>query len=299
MIRERSLSSCVCVFISFIFGIVILAGCGSAAGPTTVAITPQTVAIGTDQTTQLTAIASNGSAVNWTASAGTISASGLYTPPAGGTSTTATVTATSVKEPSKKASATVNVVVPGVVTTTANPQVASYTIAPAAAGNVSVQFGMTTSYGLTTWTQPVPTGGGAVSLFVAGMRGNTLYHIQGVVQFADGSEYLDPDMTFTTEAYPAAKVPPITATTTPGATPQGGVELLNLTGGAAALYQPVVTDLQGNVLWAYDPGTAVTEPAPSVVSGLNPIKMLPNGHFLMNFDDGATPDITPRCRKWI
>jgi hypothetical protein len=36
------------------------------------------------------------------------------------------------------------------VATTANPQVALYTINPVAAGNVSVQFGTTTGYGLTT-----------------------------------------------------------------------------------------------------------------------------------------------------
>ena len=50
-----------------------------------------------------------------------------------------TVTATS-KNTTKSASATVNVVVPGLVTATANVQVAQYTVAPAA-GNVFVQFG--------------------------------------------------------------------------------------------------------------------------------------------------------------
>ena len=101
---------------------------------------------------------------------------------------TVTVTATSTNDPSKSASATVNVVAPGQVTSTANVQVASYTVSPAAPGNVSVQFGTDMNYGLTTWTQPVPTGGGAVSLFVAGMKGNTLYHMRGMVQFADGGE---------------------------------------------------------------------------------------------------------------
>jgi hypothetical protein len=65
------------------------------------------------------------------------------------------VTATS-KNTTKSASATVNVVVPGLVTATANVQVAQYTVAPAA-GNVFVQFGQDTNYGLTTWTQPVPS----------------------------------------------------------------------------------------------------------------------------------------------
>ena len=39
-----------------------------------------------------------------------------------------------------------------------------------------------------------------MSLFVAGMKGNTLYHMRGVVQFADGTQYMDADLTFTTGA---------------------------------------------------------------------------------------------------
>jgi hypothetical protein len=40
----------------------------------------------------------------------------------------------------------------------------------------------------------------------------------------------------------------------------------------------LVTDLSGDVLWAYDPGTSV--PAGSLVE---PIKLQPNGHFLITF----------------
>jgi arylsulfate sulfotransferase len=119
-----------------------------------------------------------------------------------------------------------------------------------------------------------------VSLFVAGMKGNTLYHMRGVVQFADGSQYMDPDMTFTTGAYPAAQVPVITATTTAGMAPQSGVELLDLVEGNSAASPVAVTDLNGNVLWSYDPGL------PGVAF---PVKLLPNGHFLVNFG-APTPD---------
>jgi arylsulfate sulfotransferase len=94
------------------------------------------------------------------------------------------VTATS-KNTTKSASATVNVVVPGLVTATANVQVAQYTVAPAA-GNVFVQFGQDTNYGLTTWTQRCRAGG-PVSLFIAGMKANTPYHMRGVVAFSDGT----------------------------------------------------------------------------------------------------------------
>ena len=197
---------------------------------------------------------------------------------------TVKVTATCVKHCTNSASATVNVVSPGQVTPTVNTQVASYTISPAAAGKVSVQFGTDTNYGLTTWTQPVPTGGGPVSLFVAGMKGNTLYHMRGVVEFADGTQYMDLDQTFTTQALPAAQLPVITTTTTPGMTPQGGVELLDLIGAPITVAPAAVTDLAGNILWTYNP-----ELPGGVVA--DPIKLLSNGHFLINFSveapDGA------------
>lgn len=46
----------------------------------------------------------------------------------------------------KFASATVNVVTPGQITAKANVQVGLYTISPAAAGQVHVQFGLDTTY---------------------------------------------------------------------------------------------------------------------------------------------------------
>ena len=269
----------VLLFFVFVFSsILFVYGCSSSA-PFTVLISPQIVAIGSGQTVQFTPIVTNDSSgVSWSATAGTIDANGIYTAPSGSQSMTVTVTAKALKDATKSASATINVVAPGQVTSTANVQVASYTIAPAAAGNVSVQFGTDTNYGFTTWTQPVPTGGGPVNLLVAGMKGSTLYHMRGVVQFADGTQYMDLDQTFTTGAIPAAQLPVATATTTPGTTPQSGVEVLALDGGTAN--DVAVTDLNGNVLWTYNPGLAAG-------IGPDPIKLLPNGHFLINFSNGA------------
>jgi arylsulfate sulfotransferase len=141
-----------------------------------------------------------------------------------------------------------------------------------------VQFGTSTNYGLTTWTQPVPSGGGPVSLFVAGMKMSTLYHMRGVVQFADGSTFYDADQTFTTQAVPAANLPVVSVTTAPGMVPQSGVELLDAILGNPAVAEAVVTDLAGNVLWSYMPGPSVPPG-----SSLGPIKLLPNGHFLVNY----------------
>jgi arylsulfate sulfotransferase len=277
---------CLSIFLCVLCLVAVLTGgCRGSSftpQPISVAVSPQTAAIGTGQTMQFSAALTNDSmGVTWTATAGTIDGNGNYAAPAGPQSTTATVTAASKGDPTKSSSATINVVAPGQVSATANLQVALYTIAPPTAGNVLVQFGLDTNYGLTTWTQTVPTGGGAVSVFVAGMKGNTLYHMRGVVQFSDGSQFMDADQTFTTGALPPAQLPAITATTTAGMTPQSGVELLDLVGDATTASPLVVTDLGGNVLWSYNPGLAPL--------GANPIKLLPNGHFLINFSS-PSPD---------
>lgn len=265
-----------------IISTIFVSGCGSSSVPINVSVTPTVAAIGTGQTSQFAAAVSDGSAVTWSASAGTIDDTGNYTAPSGTPSVTVTVTATSTKDRTKSASATVNVVARGQVAATDNVQVALYSISPAAAGKFSVQFGLDTNYALTTWTQPVPSTGGPVSMFVAGMKGNTLYHMRGVVQFSDGTQYMDPDMTFTTGAYPTAQEPSLTATTTAGMTPQSGVELLDLVSGGATVAPAVITDLEGNILWSYNPG---------ITSTLNPVKLLPNGHIMVNFSqpvpDGA------------
>ena len=252
----------------------------------TVSVSPQAAAIGIGQGTSFKVTTNDSQGVKWTASSGNIDANGNYTAPSGAQSTTATVTATSVTDSTKSASATVNVVASGgPPAPTANLQVALFTIAPAAPGNVSVQFGITTTpqtYPFTTWTQPVPQGGGPVSIFVAGMKPNTPYHMRGVVQFADGSQFMDADQTFTTglQLGPAGQqVAPITTTTTAGMTPQSGVEMLSLVGITLALGQTVaIADLNGNVLWSYEP------PSGELIS--DPVKLLPNGHFLMNFNSG-------------
>ena len=255
-------------------------------------VTPPQVAVATGQSLQL--VASDNDAddtVTWSISAaggvpaGTIDASGVYSTPSDIPSMTVTATATSAADPTKSASAIIHVVAPGAFANTNNVQVAQYTVSPASAANVSVQFGLDTNYGLTTWTQPVPAAGGAVSLFVAGMKASTLYHMRGVIQFADGSQFNDADFTFTTGALPAGQLPAITVSTTPGLTPQSGVELLDMITLAATTSQngPVVTDLNGNVLWTYNAG----------FSGVfaDPVKLLPNGHFMINYN-GGTPDGT-------
>jgi arylsulfate sulfotransferase len=287
LLGKRANRSCV---LSLLF---LAGGCGSYQNhPQTISISvsPQRTAIGTGQSTQFSALGDiygvTWSAVAFTnagpgtaAAAGTIDYFGNYTAPSGSQSLVVTVTATSKTDPTKSSSATVNVVAPGQVTATNNVQVAQYTISPAASANVSVQFGTDTTFGLKTWTQPAGQFGGTVSLYVAGMKASTLYHMRGLVQFADGTQFTDADQTFTTGALPSAMLPSLTATTTPGMTPQSGVELLDLVqfGTLTNQLYIVSTDLAGNVIWNYNPGIS------QVVA--NPIMLLPNGHFLVNLSN--------------
>ncbi len=241
-----------------------------------VTVSPQTAFVGAGQVQQFTATVTGESAntVTWSATVGTIDANGNYTAPATTTNATATVTATSTADTTKSASASVNVVANGAVTSTPNVQVASYTITPPSTANVSIQFGTDTTYGLNTWQQPSPSGGGPVTILVAGMKMNTAYHMRANVVFADGTQFNDIDHTFTTGTVPAANLPQITVTTpTAGANPQPGVELLDLLGVGGASMNGVVTDIQGNVIWTLQP----TLPAGQFFS---PLKLLPNGHFL-------------------
>jgi arylsulfate sulfotransferase len=288
---------CSCVLLTLFAG-----GCGGGyqtlppPQAITITVTPATSALATGQSMPFSATG-DPAGVTWSvaaftnagpgaaAPAGNIDSSGNYTAPSGAQSLIVTVTATSKTNPIYSSSVSVNVVAPGLFAPTNNVQVAQYTVSPAASANVSVQFGLDTSYGLTTWTQPSGQFGGPVSLFVAGMKQSTLYHMRGVVAFADGSSFSDSDFTFTTGALTAGTVPNITVTTTPGMNPQSGIELINLVNfSGGSLLQLAATDLAGNVIWQYTPTSVPGGDIP------NPIKLLPNGHFLINFSAATVSD---------
>ena len=161
---------------------------------------------------------------------------------------------------------------PGQVTITNNPQVALYTISLPYAGTVRVNFGKDTTYGRQTWAQSSAASGGTVSVLVAGMQANATYHMQASVKFANGLSATDSDHTFTTGSLPANMALSVTAATSPGMTPQPGVEMLNAVNGTP---QGVfVSDLAGNVLWTY---SAPGDPKTDQIDG---VKLLPNGDFL-------------------
>lgn len=164
----------------------------------------------------------------------------------------------------------------GKVTPTANPQVALYTLNLPAAGAVSVRFGTDTSYGRQTWTQS-RADAGPVAIQVAGMLANTAYHLQATVSFADGEMAVDTDHTFTTGK--PVNVPAMSAVTTPGMTPQPGVEQITFV--TAPFLGVAVTDLAGRPIWSYQftPNNVGTE--------IDGVKLLPNGHFILTVGQGS------------
>ena len=172
----------------------------------------------------------------------------------------------------------------GTVTTTANPQVAKYTVHTTGEATVSVSFGKTTAYGFKTGTKDISAPGGTVTIYVAGMLGNSVYHMQAVVQYSSGKTFRDVDHTFKTGAYAPASVPAMTASTTPGQTPQPGIEILNPIQGQQA--NILAVDLSGKVVWEYVPPDA-SGGAPWTAP-----KLLPNGDFIALASTGSSKVLT-------
>jgi hypothetical protein len=215
---------------------------------------------------------------------GTVSSTGVYTAPANLLeSTNVTVTVASTASPqSDYATSVVSLIQPGVITPTLNPQVAVYSVYLPAPGKVAINFGSSTAYGLNTWTQVTPSpNGGEVSIEVAGMRGQTLYHMQAQVALEDGATFADTDHTFKTGTPPTTAS--VVASAINGGTPQPGIELFDTVIPSEA--GPVfATDLVGNVIWTYSySGTSADL--------IQPIKMLSNGHFLVQISYASSAPV--------
>lgn len=161
--------------------------------------------------------------------------------------------------------------VAGTVSSTANPQVAEYAVTLQKAGVVTILFGETNTYGLRTWSQQSPAGGGTLKFLVAGMEGNKTYHMRAEVQFEDGTSGIDADHKFITGSYPAGSLPNLKVEAGSGRTPQPGIEIVNSLGTGIPIF---AMDLRGNVIWAYNPNLPLYGG-----SWLAP-KQLPNGDFI-------------------
>ncbi|MGH9599538.1 MAG: aryl-sulfate sulfotransferase, partial [Terracidiphilus sp.] len=187
-----------------------------------------------------------------------------------------TVTAALASAPAQDyATSVVSIIVGGYTacpSQTNNPQVAQYSVYLPAPGKAYVEFGTTTDYGLNTWQVATPSpNGGLIQIYVAGMLGQTVYHMRAQIALDDGAAFTDADQTCKTGT------PPVTSTiqvsTPSGATPQPGIELWN-TLVPSTDTQAFATDLKGNVIWTY---SYLHGP----VDTIQGIQLLPNGDFLM------------------
>lgn len=166
------------------------------------------------------------------------------------------------------------------IAATANPLVAQYTITPLEMRVTAwVEFGTDTTYGRQTSVSPATTGfREPINILVAGMKPNTIYHMRAHLDSLDGDSWVGPDETFRTPAIPssAGTLPGIVVTRpTPSLTPSSGVEVFNLVGTSKTL-NALVTDIDGNIIWYYNPGNGASP---------TPMKLMQNGHFIMNVGD--------------
>jgi arylsulfate sulfotransferase len=268
--------------------ICLLAACANRSNPPIPVVTPVQAVLMAGQSAQFTANVNglpasqqvwmvNGAA-GGSATTGTVSSTGLYTAPTKLPGATVQVTVLDEATGLRSEPVTVQFFNPsqpavGTVAPTNNPLVAQYSFLAPEGAIVQVQFGQNTNYGLMTWTQPAPVAGGAVSIFVAGMRASSTYHMQALVHLPDGTQVVDADHAFDTGALPASMIPNLSVQQTPGMVPGSGIELLNLdlpSGGSQLT--AVATDLSGNVVWYYDIGSGEWP---------EPMKLLPNGHMLL------------------
>jgi arylsulfate sulfotransferase len=286
--RSVSLLSSNQVRASFAFMVVLLigglSGCASSTtGNSAVQITPNSALLSLGQKFQFNAISSVSTSNNFlwevngvvggSASTGTITSDGVYTAPNSSTNQPVSI---GIQQQGSTASVSFydpNHPTPGTVAATQNPLVAAYTVVVPDGGSAQVQFGTDTSYGLNT-SSVSPTTGGTETIYVAGMRASTTYHMQAITNLADGTQVKDADHTFQTGAIPAAQLPNITTQLTGAGTPSPGVELMGLVPNATSINQlaALATDLSGNVIWYYAMPTGAYP---------EPIKLLPNGHMLM------------------
>jgi len=294
MSRSRAVLS-----LSLLLVLLMVTGCGSdtyipvgstgdGSGPPvatqagSLTIAPQYAADGSGGTTHFKATVNGTGTVQWmvngvaggTSSTGTVDANGNYTAPSEVTQAeNITVTASLTNSPGfNYASAIVSLLPGGIVTSTTNPQVASYSIILPMPGTVYVEFGQNTGYGFPTSVQATPTQSGAqVIVLVAGMLASTTYHMRAQVVLSNGAVFTDIDHTFTTGIPPPTAS--VAANAVAGGVPQPGIELFD-TIRPREQSQAFATDLNGNVIWTY----LYTGSQDDFVQ---PVKLLPNGHFLV------------------
>ena len=184
-----------------------------------------------------------------------------------------------------------------VVTPTLNPLVALYSVPPSDAGTVFVQFSVAGDHPAWRNTDAravVP--GKSANFFVAGMLPNTTYQMRHVFSDGTGSEPL----LFTTGPLPSTLTfPAYTVSQPPGPASDPAQDMIFHVSARSPITipNPLATDLQGHVMWYYDPsssGLTFTFPIQSLVPGgtvllvgIDPYTALPNSRNVLREVDLA------------
>jgi hypothetical protein len=170
-----------------------------------------------------------------------------------------------------------------VVSATANPLVALYSVPPSTAGAVFVQFaqaGNNPSWRNTDVRSVVP--GKSTNVLIAGMLPNTTYEMRHVFSDGTGSSPL----LFTTGSIPASlSIPAFSVLQPPGPRTDTDQDLVFQVRPRTAVGSPpmIATDLAGHVMWYYDlaqSGFTLTKVSQT---------LLPGGTLLTNGADRYTP----------
>jgi hypothetical protein len=169
-----------------------------------------------------------------------------------------------------------------VITPTANPLVALYSVPPSSAGAVFVQVAVAGDHPAWRDTDLRPVAPGkSTNVFVAGMLPNTTYEMRHVFSDGTGSAPVD----FTTGAIPSTLTfPAITVPQPPGPGSDLDQDLLfqQIANPAPNSQSTYATDLTGRVVWYYDLSHSGLKPGPAMGTSL-----VPGGSVLLM---GVGPD---------
>jgi uncharacterized protein (TIGR03118 family) len=171
-----------------------------------------------------------------------------------------------------------------VITPTANPLVALYSVPPGPEGTVHVEFAVASDHPSWQSTNELPSEPGkSTNFLVAGMLPNTTYEMRHMLVHHDEEDVSSP-LFFTTGSFSSTLTfPSYTVTQPPGAGSDLGQGMiyhefaqssLNLLGNK--IPSPLATDLSGRVVWYFDPqqsGLGLTDYGPAAT-------LLPGGTIL-------------------
>jgi uncharacterized protein YjdB len=228
-----------------------------------VSVSPAAPSLLTGATQQFTATVQGtiaNKSVTWSATGGSITASGLFT---ASTSGVAKVTATSVADPTKSASATITVSAPTVTSITVTPPTAS--ILAGATQQFSATVQGTVANKSIAWSASSGTINSA-GVFTAGASAGTATIT--VTSLADPTKTATATVTVTTPSVNSITISPSTATITTGATQQFTASVTGSVSNKAITWSTSAgTITAGGLLTAPATGGNVTVTATSVADG--------------------------------